>query len=270
MTVLFNLTPYIYIGIALMLHGVTLLAVLLFGKIEKDEYGRLVLDAESWHFKVAYPYNNKNENFLRKLEDRGLGLCRYCLRLSLMVYIVWEFIILSHIVLFIFIFCVLYPIRIFALLVYTVILFLIGMHLSKSTWCWPWHFINFLAKDKPHNVLPENIGFFKGKRFMFRPIYVPLSILYVYAFYNWNSPTVSNDIYIPGPISLFSLTVLIIAVVLLVTLRIISFVLRKKSQKPKTSLLREWFISRYIKSFCPRMKIITHLPAIEVEVPLQE
>jgi len=80
--------PAFFIGIYLL--GFIILA--LFAKFEKDEEGNLKLDAQSWHFKAAFPLIRYRGLFWRSPELNSLNSCGYRRRFSHGFFMIWPFI----------------------------------------------------------------------------------------------------------------------------------------------------------------------------------
>ena len=64
-------------------------SLLLAARLERDEDGNLVIDSNSWHFKVAYPYKRHLTYELDQLKRRGIGMCRYGAKLFFMTFVGW-------------------------------------------------------------------------------------------------------------------------------------------------------------------------------------
>lgn len=80
-----------FVGIYL----VSTIVLALFAKFEEDDNGRLRLDVESWHFKVAFPAARYERWFWRVLEENRFPItsCTYRRRFAHGLFIIWPLII---------------------------------------------------------------------------------------------------------------------------------------------------------------------------------
>ncbi|GEM_PF-5928300 len=74
---------------------------LLAARIEEDESGNLVLNAKSWHFKIAYPKGERSERFKPRYGQvlvngavPNVSICVYYPKFLLMLLLVWPFMLL--------------------------------------------------------------------------------------------------------------------------------------------------------------------------------
>lgn len=77
----------------LALYALTTGIVLLFAKIEKESDGTPILDTDSWHFKLAYPFGRYEKEFMERLSDGRIkiSICTYFWKLFLALWIGWPF-----------------------------------------------------------------------------------------------------------------------------------------------------------------------------------
>lgn len=78
------------VGAVLVLHTITVAVIFLLARIKKDAEGNYILDPNSWHFRLAYPFKRKEYlKNCRYYEDEKIGICRYFAKLSWMLYVGW-------------------------------------------------------------------------------------------------------------------------------------------------------------------------------------
>jgi len=80
---------YMYLLLSLaVLYVVTATVFLLIARIEKDKDGILILDPESRHFKMSYPFLKFKKWQVEELSEK-ISLCRYFAKFFFMLYIGW-------------------------------------------------------------------------------------------------------------------------------------------------------------------------------------
>ena len=81
---------YFFYGLAsvVVLYVLTATVFLLVAKIRKDEKGNLVLDPNSWHFKISYPFIKFSKYQILFLSEK-VGLCGYFAKFFFMLYLGW-------------------------------------------------------------------------------------------------------------------------------------------------------------------------------------
>ena len=80
------------VGVFFGFYALAAMVFLLVARLQKDATGNLLLNPNSWHFKVAYPFS----------ERRGtLGLCHYFMRFLFMLMVAWPFIVVLESVKFV-------------------------------------------------------------------------------------------------------------------------------------------------------------------------
>ena len=55
-------------------------------KLNRDENGYPIINPDSWHFKVAYPFKKYDTGFIEKLEEKPFSICPYGIKFFLMLY----------------------------------------------------------------------------------------------------------------------------------------------------------------------------------------
>lgn len=81
----------IIVGV-LALYALTTGIVLCFAKIEKEPDGTPILDANSWHFKLAYPIQRHDPYFIREISGKRISICAYFIKLFFTLWIGWPII----------------------------------------------------------------------------------------------------------------------------------------------------------------------------------
>jgi hypothetical protein len=85
--ILWILTYIVAFFIGIYILGTVILA--LFAKFEKDEKGNLKLDAQSWHFKLAFPVARYERGFWDTLKRFSPNTCGYRRKFSHGLFIIW-------------------------------------------------------------------------------------------------------------------------------------------------------------------------------------
>lgn len=78
-------------GLAI-LYAITATFFLLTAKLEKDKDGYLVLDPQSWHFKLAFPFRSRYRPHSLKYLSDHMSICGYFVKLFWMLYFGWPII----------------------------------------------------------------------------------------------------------------------------------------------------------------------------------
>jgi len=75
------------------LYILTATVFLLTARIEKDKDGDLILDPDSWHFKLSFPFLKFSLRAVEKLSG-NINICKYCIKFFLMLYLGWPMLII--------------------------------------------------------------------------------------------------------------------------------------------------------------------------------
>ncbi len=210
-------------GSVIGLYIITATIFLLLAKISKDDDGYLILDPESWHFKMAFPIARYWESNILKMHLR-IGLCRYVMKFVLMLYVGWPIIII---------------IVVLEMIVFSPIVFLFGFRITFK--------LEDLKglDDGPFAVNCKRIQWIPEIRLTkIYPIYLTIPLIYFTLYYFYSEMTLTITIWTGGIIGI------IIAVILIVSG--IGWI--KDTDQHKVSLVRETLKSR-ARGFCPLMKI---------------
>ncbi len=78
-----------YLLAGLVIYVITIGLFFLSAKIEKDEQGVYIINPNSWHFKVAYPFLRLEGELKMYSVLQSFGICGYCTKLATMLYIGW-------------------------------------------------------------------------------------------------------------------------------------------------------------------------------------
>lgn len=143
------------LGISAGVYVLTVLALLVIIRLKKDERGDPILDSNSWHFKMAYPFRRFNENYIHYVKETGINMCSYFASMVFMLYIGWLWIMLCKAVIFI-----------MSVIFYAPFGFWMSLNLNE------W------ADRKTMHVFDLNLP--KIKSFKIRPIYFILLAVYVW------------------------------------------------------------------------------------------
>lgn len=207
------------------LYIVTTTILLLIARIEKDKDGDLILDPDSWHFKLTFPFVKFHLYLVERLSG-DINICKYCIKFSLMLYLGWPMLII--------LICL-------KTVVYSPLMFLFGLYpianLESMSWAKS-DFIEFFHVDVGRIRMP------KIKENSIVPFYVVVPIAYITCLNFYTNVTL-----IVSLVGLGLAVLIALAVSIVFTYRWLV-----KTDEETVSLVREWMGSRKRK-FCRTMKV---------------
>ncbi len=80
------------VGSVIGIYILTVFILLALIRLKKDENDNLIIDHNSWHFKMAYPVRSGDPDFVDFLKYHGINICPYFAKLVYMFYIGWPMI----------------------------------------------------------------------------------------------------------------------------------------------------------------------------------
>lgn len=133
---------FILFFVAIYIFGALILFA--FAKLGKDEEGNLLLDPESWHFKITYAEQRFHYDFFYSSDWHKMNLCKYIRQFSRALFIIWPFIIVFWL----------------ALLVAAPIFFLFGKYpvLGVENFAGPVKITEDIKWMKKWKILPIHVG----------------------------------------------------------------------------------------------------------------
>lgn len=223
------------VGTILALHTVTVVIVFLLARIKKDAEGNYILDPNSWHFRLAYPFKRKeylkNRSYDKNYyEDERIGICRYFAKLSWMLYVGW-------------------PILLFVEFIRTILLFpfffLGGRVIVPSV-----ESLHSAAKrDNVFEFVDTKDATFKLGKVTVLPLYWLVPSVYALLFWQYRAGTVHYTFWTLG---IILAAVVIVAIIAGISAFIGWFL---ESNGESVSLMREWTGAK-IRGVCPLAKIV--------------
>jgi hypothetical protein len=81
-------------GFFLAIYVISTVVLALSAKFEKGKNGKLRLDAQSWHFKIAFPVARYENGFGKSLKRYPMNSCRYRQRFAHGLFLIWPLLIL--------------------------------------------------------------------------------------------------------------------------------------------------------------------------------
>ncbi len=197
------------------LYIVTSTTLLLSAKFKKNAKGNLILNPDSWHFKLSHPILTRRYSSLaiRKYKDDfkniiPSSICGYCANFSFMLYIGWPTLILWSVL---------------KTLVYTPFMILFGYYPIADMKSMIWH-------DNPFAVEVGEISLPKIKEYKIFPAYIALPTAYL-----------AGWLYYPSVVFKVSVWVLFVAAVIATILALVWF---KETDQEQVSLAKEWLSAK--------------------------
>jgi len=206
-------TWLIALAIISVLYVLTTTVLLFFAKFKKNEKDDLILDPDSWHFKLSYPIlTRKFDSYdIIEYKDRfnlNLNICSYAIKFFFMLYVGWPLLILWS--------C-------FKTVVYTPFMILFGYFPVANI-------ESMIEYDIPLAVNVGEILLPEIKGYKIFPIYIVLPIVY---FAGWR--------YFFNDTMIVSLSILIAAIVFAI---IIGLVKLNQTNQKEVSLVRAWLSAK--------------------------
>ena len=217
------------------LHILSAVILLTFGRLKKEPDGTLILDHDSWHFKIAYPFKRyefdryKKDNrenrydyyslWTHYMAEGGVNICYYVSKFTNSLIFGWPFIILMLVV----------------LILLDIIFLSFGKYVVPNV-----KNLNGSLNDASMDLKLPRIG-----KYRILPIYILAPTIYSWCLWQYPHSTIHNTLTV-------AVGILFIAIVLGIYLAC-SWL--SKTNQEDVSIAREW-ISAKKKGYCKILKVV--------------